>query len=116
MRKRRKLFPTIKLDKHISYACYDWITNEILLGWGMADITDDAAIYVLVHEIEHFAQNMYLDKGETDLSIDGFNKNFLSPFVEYIAAHPGYYPFNFWEGKYNRGVVPVDLKKIETFI
>ena len=79
------------------YACYDWIDNTIMFGNRMKNISEDGAIYILIHEIEHFAQNMYLDAEETNHSVDGFNRNYECPFVEYITAHPGKYDFSRWD-------------------
>lgn len=113
MRQRRRRFPTIRLDKKVSYACYDWVKNEIVFGIGVGTATDSAIMYILIHEIEHFAQNMFLDKQETDLAVCGFNgKHYFSPFVEYIMANPGKYDFSAWEEKYNRGVSSVDWRKM----
>lgn len=114
MRQRRRRFPTIGLDSQVLYACYKWKDNRILFGCGIRNISDDGIVYMLIHEIEHFAQNMFLDDNETEHSIKGFNRHRNCPFVEYITAHPGDYDFSGWEKKYGRGVLPGRLERYVT--
>ena len=102
MRKVPRGNPTVTTDCMIVGGAYDWKDNQLLLG-NLKYETEDYILDVLIHEINHYAQCIYLDKREIMYSIEGF-QGWETPFVEYICVPAGHYDFSKWERKYHRKV------------
>ena len=105
MRKRRLSIPTIRADKFSTYSkgSYSWLSNIITLGPACRRLNEDTIIKILIHETDHWAQNMYLDSKERNDFIKS-NRDHYPIILEYANIIPGDYDYTEIESKYNRGI------------
>ena len=105
MRKRRMSIPKIDIHGSSSYpkGSYNWVTNTLFFGRDCNNISEDGIIDILIHETDHWMQNMYLDHKERNAFIRG-NRKHYPIIVEYANILPGEYDYTGLESKYNRGI------------
>ena len=87
MRKRALAHPSIVISPCNSI-CYNLWTNEVELSGKMSD---EHCVNALVHEVDHWAQAMFLSKNESDKVYVAYNEarsNHRVPFIEKINIRP----------------------------
>jgi hypothetical protein len=131
MRDESRKFPTVKTLKHVPrrlqraisscnfIACHN--TGLGVEGWEKKSfivfcepsrtiVIDECVFYlnVLIHEINHWAQTMYIDDGEVLNMMNAYHRETAmgrTPFTEWINVEGGY-NMEMWENKYGRKYRP----------